>query len=144
MCLFRMLLHTELRRAPNNYNRKFTYIEKKVFPKPLFPLVEGAYLEGIWDDLIRFINENERLLLEVCQNRQVTDHVRGRLFEMLVIWRLKRNSNQAKISIPGLTIPRRIKSRSEGLSGQVYATEIRPVFEFDSNVGAMCPEPCCC
>ena len=101
----RMLLSTKLASRPNFYDRKFTYLSENIYPKALFPLVEVAFLEILWDNLIEFIDKNEVMLLEISKNTQVRGDVRGRIFELLVIWRLQQNEKQTKTKIQGLTIP---------------------------------------
>ena len=113
----RMLVGAKLESQPNFYDRKFTYFSGKKYPKALFPLVEAAFLEIMWDNLIDYIDNNERLLLEVCKDTQITNDVRGRVFELLVIRRLQRNQEQTKTKIPGLAIPSRKHMKVQTFQG---------------------------
>ena len=113
----RMLVGAKLESQPNFYDRKFTYFSEKKYPKALFPLVEAAFLEIMWDNLIDYIDNNERLLLEVCKDTQITNDVRGRVFELLVIRRLQRNPKQTKTKIPGLAIPSRKHMKVQTFQG---------------------------
>lgn len=53
--------------------------------RPVFPLVVDAYQEFFWDSIVEFVAGNEQELLTVCRNPEVTNDVRGRLFERIVI-----------------------------------------------------------
>ena len=77
------------------YDRKYSAMRAGLIV-PLFPAVLVAYRTIFWDDLIQFVEKNERALLEVCTNVNVTNHVRGRLFELIVIARFRKNSVLSK------------------------------------------------
>lgn len=55
--------------------------------KALFPAVLAAYRQHLWNDLIKYVEENEVHFLEVCRSHNTTNDTRGRLFEAIVIRR---------------------------------------------------------
>ena len=64
-----------------------TRTQGRTLYEPLFPLVEEVYMSCFWDMVMKYINENERLLLNVCARPGVDQGSRGRHFELIVIQR---------------------------------------------------------
>ena len=60
--------------------------------KETFPMVLAAYREFFWEEVMTYVAENETNLLTVCKDPEVTNDVRGRLFELIVIARCQRES----------------------------------------------------
>lgn len=54
---------------------------------PLFPAVLVAYRKNLWDELMKFVEEKESRLLDICRSGDTTNDTRGRLFELMVIRR---------------------------------------------------------
>lgn len=73
------------------YDKKYSVL-RNGYVVPLFPLVLVAYRKVFWDELVLFVETNESAILEVCAQRHVTNDVRGRLFELLVIVRFRKNA----------------------------------------------------
>lgn len=77
------------------YDKKYSILSGNVL-KPIFPLVLVAYRNIFWDDLMEYVEKNERELLATCanENENVTndDDVRGRLFELIVISRFQKQA----------------------------------------------------
>jgi len=74
-----------------NYDRKFSVL-RKGHVEPLFPLVLVAYRQLFWNDVVKYVEENEGSILKVCGNENTTNDVRGRFFELLVIVRFIKSS----------------------------------------------------
>ena len=72
------------------YDRKYSAWRDGLIV-PLFPAVLVAYRTIFWNDLIQFVEKNERVLLAVCAKVNVSNDVRGRLFELIVIVRFRKN-----------------------------------------------------
>ena len=49
--------------------------------RPLFPAVLSAYRKYLWDDLMEFVENEERSLLEVCRSADTTNDTRGQSLE---------------------------------------------------------------
>ena len=79
------------KRIVTAYDKKYSVL-KDEHVVPLYPLVLVAYRLIFWDDLLLFVEQNEASILQVCANTEVTNDVRGRLFELLVIVRFRKNS----------------------------------------------------
>lgn len=83
------------------YDRKYfvdvSPIQGRHRYEPLYPLVEEMYLSVCWKDLLTYVHENERDLLDVSANPSVDQVSRGRHFELIVIQRCRR----APFTIPG-------------------------------------------
>jgi hypothetical protein len=56
---------------------------------PICPAVLAAYRRYFWDDVMETVAKNEALYLGVCAARGTGNDTRGRLFEALVIQRIK-------------------------------------------------------
>jgi hypothetical protein len=70
--------------------------------QPTFPAVLIGYRNLFWDDLMEYVENNESELLATCANPSVTNDVRGRLFELIVISRFRKESvvsNQAATDV---------------------------------------------
>lgn len=64
--------------------------------EPLYPFVEEVYMSFFWDQIMRYVRENEGSLLAVCGNPS-DQGSRGRHFELIVVQRCQR----AQFTIPG-------------------------------------------
>ena len=79
--------------SSTKYDKKFLVREKANEAgtvwryKALFPAVLAAYRQHLWNDLIKYVEENEAHFLEVCRSHDTTNDTRGRLFEAIVIRR---------------------------------------------------------
>jgi hypothetical protein len=79
--------------SSTRYDKKFLVREKANEAgtlwryKALFPAVLAAYRQHLWDDLMKYVEEKEVHLLEVCRSHDTTNDTRGRLFEAIVIRR---------------------------------------------------------
>ena len=73
------------------FDRKYSY-RSGVLYKPVFPLVSDAYRTYYCNEVLKYIESCEHQILTTCRERDVTDDVRGRLFELLVIQRFRRNT----------------------------------------------------
>jgi hypothetical protein len=73
------------------YDRKYSVLSEGHI-KPLYPLVLVAYRHIFWDEMLDFIGKNEASILEVCGNLSTTNDVRERLFELIVIFRFRKDS----------------------------------------------------
>ena len=78
-----------------HYDRKYSAWRDGLIV-PLFPAVLVAYRIIFWNDLIQFVEKNEIVLLNVCANVNVSNDVRERLFELIVIVRFRKNSVLSK------------------------------------------------
>ena len=74
-----------------NYDRKFSVLRED-HVEPLFPLVLVAYRQLFWDYVEKYVEKNEGSILKVCGNKNTTNDVRGRLFELIVINRFIKSS----------------------------------------------------
>ena len=90
------LLLLSLPREPRHFDRKFLLVQStrpdKYNITALFPFVEGVYRTFFWEALGTYIVEEERNLLDICNNPNTSAQVRGRLFESIVITRLVSNT----------------------------------------------------
>jgi hypothetical protein len=77
------------------YDKKYSVLSGNVL-KPIFPAVLVAYRNLFWDDLMEYVEKNERELLATCANENVTNDVRGRLFELIVILRFQKQAVVSK------------------------------------------------
>lgn len=59
---------------------------------PISPAVLVAYRTLFWDALLDYVTNNEVDLLQTCANPMVTNDVRGRPFELIVITRCQKRS----------------------------------------------------
>jgi hypothetical protein len=86
------------------YDRKYSVPDskKKYYYEPVFPLVLTAYQDHFWDEIMEFIDNCERTLLELCKSAETTNDTRGRLFELMVV---SRCSNNADLTFEGLDPP---------------------------------------
>jgi hypothetical protein len=73
----------------NIHDKKYSIISDG-FVKPLFPAVLIAYRSLFWDNLMTYVTSHESQLLRVCSNPLVSNSVRGRLFELIVITRFQK------------------------------------------------------
>jgi len=74
-----------------SYDKKYSFREDGKI-KPIFPLVLDAYQRYFWDELMKYVEKMEKAILVVCNNPTVTDDVKGRLFELLVVRRCQSRS----------------------------------------------------
>jgi hypothetical protein len=72
------------------YDRKYSVLREGHI-EPLYPLVLVAYRYIFWDEMLDYIKKNEASILEVCGNPSTTNDVRGRLFELIVIVRFRKD-----------------------------------------------------
>jgi hypothetical protein len=74
------------------YDRKFMVPKKsnsgETHFHPVMPAVVAAYRNHHWDDIMAYVEKQERYLLEVCGYSTTTQDVRGRLFESVVIGKI--------------------------------------------------------
>lgn len=54
---------------------------------PLYPIVVAAYRDFFWDDIMKYVKDNEQQLLDICKLEKVSNETRDRLFEYIVISR---------------------------------------------------------
>lgn len=100
------------------YDRKYSN-QSGCFIEPVFPAVLIAYRNIFWDFLLVCVAKNESDLLRTCANPGVTNDVRGRLFELIVISRFQERSivsQQAEASV----LPERVDK------GMVFETQQLP------------------
>jgi len=92
----------------NVYDRRYSFYEDGRI-KPVFPFVLYAYQIYFWEDLMEHVENSVSEILVVCNNPTVTDNVKGRLFELLVVRRCHgrslRLSNQNDAYIANLQFP---------------------------------------
>lgn len=74
-------------RGDEAYDKKYSVLASGKL-LPLFPAVEIAYRDLFWNELMDYMEKEEANLLRTCRNSSVTNDVRGRLFELIVISRL--------------------------------------------------------
>lgn len=72
------------------YDRKYSVLREGHI-EPLYPLVLVAYRYIFWDEMLDYIEKNESSILKVCRNPSTTNDVRGRLFELMVIVRFRKD-----------------------------------------------------
>ena len=92
-------------KSKRHYDRKFSYFIERAIPTALFPLVQSAYRQIFWREMIEYVDENEVTLLQTCNNKNTDSVVRGGIFEQLVIMRFQRYEFETSSTLPGLTIP---------------------------------------
>ena len=85
--------------------------------KALFPAVLAAYRQHLWDDLMKYVEEKEVHLLEVCRSHDTTNDTRGRLFEAIVIRRCQSH---------GVTIVVGDEDKSVGPCSSSFAGNVLP------------------
>lgn len=73
------------------YDKKYSVLSGG-FVQPTFPAVLVAYRKVFWEELMDYVEKNEAQLLSTCANPHVTNDVRGRLFELVVISRFRKES----------------------------------------------------
>jgi hypothetical protein len=73
------------------FDKKYSVLAGDLI-KPTFPAVLIAYRNLFWDDLMEYVEKHEYELLATCANPNVTNDVRGRLFELIVISRFRKES----------------------------------------------------
>jgi hypothetical protein len=54
---------------------------------PLFPAVLAVYRDYLWDDLMIFVGNEEKSLLNICRSPDTTNDTRDRIFKTIVICR---------------------------------------------------------
>ncbi|MGH3624342.1 MAG: hypothetical protein ACRDQ5_21575, partial [Sciscionella sp.] len=71
------------------YDRNFCVLKSNVDGQRryecLFPLVADVLQEVYWDEVLKFVSQKETKLLRVCSTPGITNDVRGRTFEFIVI-----------------------------------------------------------
>lgn len=91
--IFSSLLGTKT--ESQKYDKKFLILGRRDGTRweyrPLLPAVLSAYRHHLWDDLMAYVEENEKLLLQVCSLDDTNNDTRGRLFETIVIRRCQSN-----------------------------------------------------
>ena len=108
---------------PNYYDKKFSVFRDGSL-KPLFPAVLIAYREMFWKQLVEYVSKNEDTLLRVCDDQRVTEDVRGRLFELIVITRFMHCNKFA--------MPKQTTRPSRSLSKQTTVVNIKEKVSFSS------------
>jgi hypothetical protein len=86
-CLFQRPIDTLL-----GYDMKYLVVKEENSTRrylPVFPAVLGAYRHCLWLDILAYVAENEAMLLRVCADTSTTNATRGRIFEHLVLQRIK-------------------------------------------------------
>jgi hypothetical protein len=76
------------------YDKKFLLPERAtgirlVYFNPLFPAVLSSYRSRYWDDVMEHVEQREAKYLEVCAQGEVDNGTRSRLFEAIVLRRIK-------------------------------------------------------
>jgi hypothetical protein len=98
------LLNKSLTSSSIAFDKKYT-VRLNGLLHPIFPAVLIAYRTLFWDDLMEYVGNNEASILNTCANTNVTNDVRGRLFELIVISRLRKqtliSNDPAKDVLPG-------------------------------------------
>ena len=116
-------------KSKRHYDRKFSYFNERAIPTALFPLVQSAYRQIFWREMIEYVDENEVTLLQTCNNKNTDSVVRGGIFEQLVIMRFQRYEFETSTTLPGLTIPSCIDVELRTLPGRYTPPIVQRVRE---------------
>jgi len=73
------------------YDRKYSFNDNGNL-KPVFPLVLDAYQKYFWKEIMDYVETSVSEILVVCNDRDITCDVRGRLFGLLIIRRCQGRS----------------------------------------------------
>jgi hypothetical protein len=76
------------------YDKKFLLPESAIDSRlvnfsPLFPAVLSSYRSRYWDDVMTHVEQREAAYLDVCVQAEVDNGTRGRLFEAIVLLRIR-------------------------------------------------------
>jgi hypothetical protein len=107
--------------------------------QPLFPAVLTAYRTCLWEDLMKFVIEQERELLNVCSSKETTNHTRGHLLETMVIRRCQVNDFTIRLHDDHLVnIDHRIECFGGRLLPVLTAASVNGIYvPFDHNFPAI-------
>ena len=103
----------------------------------MFPLVQSAYRQTFWPELIEYVDKNEATLLKTCNNKNTKSAVRGWIFEELVIIRFQRHDIETSTAIRGLLIPSCKVVEFRTLSGMYNFPVLEKEKKSESNMGAI-------
>jgi hypothetical protein len=108
----KVLLQLPCDLADRKFDRKHC-VKRGNFLMETFPAVLIAYRIKFWNELMAKVKESEAALLQVCSMEDVTNDVKGRLFELIVIARCQTQ-----------TISRSTADLGEGIGNDVFPVRV--------------------